>query len=108
MPAFNQNFELFQGVDKTIVFTETGSVNLTGSTITLILADEPNGTTALTLSGAAITLDSTGAVISVVVADTDTVSLLGEFYHELLAVDGSGNKTILATGLVLIHAAQQT
>jgi len=108
MPAFNQNFELYQGVDKAVVFTETASVDLTGSTITWILADKPGGTTALTKSGAAITIDSAGTGVTVDIDDTDTDDLAGEYYHELLAIDGSGDKSILATGWVLIHVAQQT
>lgn len=115
MPSEHQNFELRQGVDKTIQITVTDNngdaVDLSGAALTWIVATAPNGTTKFTKeedSAGTITLDSTGSVVSIDIDDTDTAALEGEYYHELLSVDGNGDKTILTTGWVLIHPSQQT
>lgn len=77
----------------TIKDTTGTIVDLTGLVAaTYSVADKPTSTTNAfqkTLGAGITVADATGGVLQIVIADTDTASLEGEYYHELSIEDSS-------------------
>lgn len=117
MPSENQNFELTQGVDKDLVFVVKDSsgvvVDLTSSTIFWkLMEDDVNGDVKISkgsdsIGGVVLTTPLSG-VFTVTIADTETVSLSGTYYHEAKVIDSSGNISLVSSGWVFIKVAKLT
>ena len=104
-----QNFDMFSGDDKVLVVTVKDlagvAVNLTGASITWKLADSLTGTvraTKTTAAGIAIT-DAADGVFEVTVADADTATLSGSYYHEAEVTDSSGRDSTVVFGNITIR-----
>ncbi len=114
MPATNQNFSLFVGDALTVEITvsEDGTpVNLTGFTVkwstsrldargcfsaTPVIEKCSNESTLFFV-------DILNGVIEFTLVDVDTESLSpGNYHHQLIIVDGTGNPTVVTIGTMVL------
>lgn len=102
MTKVEQNFEMWQGDSKTLVFSVTASdgtgQDLTGNTASWIIQDEEDsacvaGQVAGTISG---------SLVNVILAASDTSGLCGFYYHEL-SLTASGSAVTAAIGIAKIN-----
>ena len=93
-----QNATMWQGEDKSLVFTVSGTLLTDATAIKWELSK--------TLSSAnLVTKDLTDGVVAdsdtqctVTLATTDTDSISGKHYHELRVTDSTGNEAVVSTG----------
>ena len=103
-----QNFEMFSGDDKNIQFTITDEDNaasdITGASATWACSRRVKTSTLISKTvGSGITIVSgVGGVLLVSLAQADTASLRGDYYHELEIVDAAGKKTTAAYGTMTV------
>lgn len=114
MTKDNQNFRMYQGEDKLLeisVLDEDGNAkDITGATITWILATSPDAAAAEVTkstggSGVSIT-NAAGGVFQVTLDGSDTTSLEGNYWHEAEVEDTSGHDNTVTTGYITIKASQ--
>ena len=102
MTKTNQNFEMWQGDGKTLVFSVTASTgigqDLTGNTASWIIQDEEDSAC---LSGQVAGVVS-GSLVNVILAASDTSGLCGFYYHEL-SLTASGSPVTAAIGTAKIN-----
>lgn len=107
MAAEDQDFELFAGDDAVLEFTVTNEAgaaqSLAGASIAWLCARRAGATAVLTKSGAIVD-PASGGVFRVTLADTDTDDLLGEYWHQAVVTDSSGNIVTVATGYLRAKA----
>ena len=112
MTATGQNVTMRSGDTKRLQFTVTDAagtaVDLTGATITWVLAAKLGGTTLLTKTiGFGITVnDASAGRFHVDLDPADTAALAGTYYHEAEVVDALGNKSTVAVGRITIEQDQ--
>lgn len=102
-----QDTRLWAGRDYTINFTETNSEDLSGfNEVTYAFAAHERASaefTKNTTSGITIPSSSNDtAQVSISGSDTGSLSVPGQYYHELITEDGSGNEQQAATGEVVL------
>lgn len=116
MPLEAQNFEVWQGRDKSPTVTvyandTTTLVDITNYDITWSLMPHPQSTAAtITKSSTSatqikISTSSTG-VFTIYLNSTDTAALNAQvYYHEAKGVDASTEETTLLHGYATVHAS---
>src|SRR6185437_701627 len=114
MTIINQDFTMWQGDAKSIVFTITDA---SGNPYDLTDVENINwALSALPVTDALIQKSKTGGGISVnspatdgiftvTLEATDTAALVGAFYHEAQIIDSEGNPDVVATGTATINAS---
>ena len=101
MATKNQNFEIWQGEDKELVFTVTDVDDLTGASAEWRMAENIYHPAKITKAG---TVDGGAATVTVLVAPSDTQSLrTGTWKHQLRIIDSSGKRNKAAEGTVVLH-----
>ncbi len=108
------SFPLTQGTDESLNLAITdaagAAVDLTGATVTFVLATPNDGTTELTLTttsspqGITIT-DASGGLVSVPLVDSDTDSLLGDYQYEVKITESDGSESITNRGIITFERA---
>lgn len=100
---------MVQGEDKTLEITvvgENGSAkNITGATITWVLAKTVGDTALVTKStgGSGISItDAVNGVFQVTLDGSDTTNYSGVYHHEAEVEDTSGNKNTVTVGSIHI------
>lgn len=103
-----QDFSMRSGDDEIIRFQIFGTdgeiVEITGSSITWACARR-NQTPVLIQKtvGSGITItDGANGICEVSLAQADTATFVGEYYHELEVVDNTGNKSTAAFGTMTV------
>ncbi len=99
MTKTNQNFEMWAGDYKELIFTVTDAssgsgTNMAGMTACWGLYSDENGTASLLKKAGAIA----GSLVTVTLIATDTDDLSGMYFHELQLTDGSNRPATVATG----------
>jgi hypothetical protein len=104
MSSNNQNFNLFKGEDKGLLFTIRDSngdlFDLTGSTAEWILSRNNISSPSIkktTTAGITFPSPESGLMLVSLLA-TDTQNLWGQYYHEAAITDTSGNRKVVAYG----------
>lgn len=113
MTSENQNFEMYEGEDKTLTITVVdvagAAVNLTDATIKWQVKRNVDDTSPLiekTTAGGITITDAEGGVFTIALADTDTANLGGEgYHHEAEVTDVSGNISTVTRGVMTIKKA---
>lgn len=112
MPKTKQDFELFQGVHKTVeiavVDDDENALNMAGYTdLTWVITLAGEKTTALvTKVPTIISIDATNDGLQFEVLPANTATLKGEYYHEARGVSVSGKSAVVSTGtLTIIESA---
>lgn len=110
MTDFNQNVEMVAGTDHVITITLVPATDISGLTIDWVLT-KIDGTVVVTKQtggqGVSIT-DGPNGVFTITLADTDTDGLRGEYRHEAMITDGSGNEDVVTKGRVLFRRRLNT
>jgi hypothetical protein len=108
MSSSNQNFNLFKGEDKNIIFTIRDSngdlFDLTGSSAEWLLSRNNVSSPVIsktTLSGITFPYAESGLMM-VDINSSDVQNLWGMYYHEASITDTSGNRKVVANGTVKI------
>ena len=103
------NLAIRAGDEKTWTVTikdDAGStVNIAGATLSWKIAEGKDATADITKtngSGIAIT-DGPNGVLTLTLDEADTASLVGDYYHEIQAVDGSGVTQTMLRGTLRIE-----
>jgi hypothetical protein len=107
MTEQNQDFEMWEGEAKTLDVAEVDDTDISGQTITWILADEVGQEPEITKDndgngGVNIDAGATGE-FEITLDPSDTQDISGRFYHEARLDDGSGTESVLFTGEAIIH-----
>ncbi len=108
-----QNGVIYSGEDVTITVSLTDSDGNALSTADVnaiseyqyIIATGPYAASNLVSKtvGNGVTLDNSAITATIVLADTDTDDLDGQYYHEAKATDSSGNETTSFSGTLIIQ-----
>jgi len=108
-----QNGTIFSGehVTITVSLVDGDSVALDGAAVDAIasyqyiIATSPYAATNLISKtiGAGVTLSNTAFTATIVLDDTDTDDLDGQYYHEAKATDSSGNETTSLSGKLVVR-----
>jgi hypothetical protein len=109
MTAVAQNVSMYQGDTKSLVFTVTDDAgapkNITGALVRWVLQRWPTDTTPVLDKnvGAGITLTTPlSGILTVALAPADTLTLEGDYVHELEVTDTSTNVSTVAVGSMTI------
>jgi len=114
MAKKKQNFEIFAKDDKILSIAITDSsgnaVDLTGAKVRWRLSVSPYDTPLIQKSSTAGTsqvniTNSTGGLVDVIIAGSDTTNLNGVYYHEAEVEDATSNKTTVTIGYATITRA---
>lgn len=101
-----QNFTIWKGDDRLIVFTIDDVQNLTGYSAEWNVAVDPDSTKLITkTSGNGIAFDGNKVNVTLNSAETNqnaTNIPAGQYYHELQLVDPQGKKIVSATGIMTV------
>lgn len=99
-----EHFEMFGGENRTLTlhardFTNT-AVNLTGSTLAWYLGAPPQDPDmrAAFITKTGTILSAPAGTFTVALMPTDTQDLHGEYLHQAVATDGSGNESVVSMG----------
>jgi ABC-type tungstate transport system substrate-binding protein len=110
MGTVKQNFEMWSGDAKTVAIAVTDAsgavVNLTGMTITWVMARHQSKTPLVTktIANAGISVPTpTTGIFNVSLVAADTSALDGLYYHEAKIRDVGGSDTTVATGYATIN-----
>lgn len=108
MTKVQQDFEMWSGDHKTVIFTITGSdsasANLSGACGVWVLANDAKSASFARLtsdSGCGMTLSGCTATLSL--SPVHTAGLAGFYYHELQIRDANTNISTVAVGTVTIN-----
>lgn len=103
-----QDFEMWSGDHKNLIFTITGSdsasANLTGASAYWVLANDAKSASFARLtsdSGSGITIS--GCTLTVSLSPAHTASLQGIYYHEAQIRDSGSNVSTVAVGTATIN-----
>jgi hypothetical protein len=110
MTTTGQDVTMWSGDDIALVVTVTTdgttAVDITAYTINYVLqnaVDQYTQRVSKATGGSGITItDAINGEFTVTLADTDTSTYSGTYYHEAQVTDGSGNKYTVMTGTVTI------
>ena len=101
MATKNQNFEMWQGEDKELVFSITDVDDLSGASAQWQLANSYYRNAEITKSG---TVDGSAATVTILLEPDDTLSLkTGTWVHQLRLTDSSGNRNKAAEGKLTLY-----
>ena len=101
MATKNQDFEMWQGEDKELVFSVTDVDDLSGASAEWRMAEDIYQPAKLTKSGS---VDSGAVTVTVLLTPADTQSLRsGTWKHQLRVIDSSGKRNKAAEGTVVLH-----
>lgn len=103
MAAEHQNAELYAGdsaeLEIALTDEEGAALDLSGATLAWKLARTPHAAAEVSkASGSGISIS--GSTATVALDDTETADLLGDYWHQLVVTDASGNVSTLATGTI--------
>ena len=101
MAATNQNFEMWQGEDKEIVFAIEDANDLSGASAEWRMADQVYRPAAITKSGV-VDGDAKTVKVTLVPADSEELKS-GTWKHQLRLIDSAGKRNKAAEGTVTIH-----
>lgn len=105
MAETKQNATIYQGEYKILRFTLEDDFDPTDIPLYYRIAQQAQSATKVLVERDAITND--GNVVSVPLESEDTEGLReGDWYHELYLVDTPDRRSVLATGILTIIAAQ--
>ena len=108
MAATGVNATMWQGETRRLVFTLTGTINLSagGSTAIAWKLSATADTTALLSKavGTGITIDS-ATQFTVALAPADTADLSGPYYHEARVTNSTGDQGVVAVGTLTVTAS---
>jgi hypothetical protein len=103
MALEKQDFSLWQGATRTLIYTITGTDVPTANAIKWALATG-QGRIVLTKSLAATDITRTGQVVSVLLFPSDTETLQpGEYNHELRITDEDDQEDVVAVGSAQLY-----
>ena len=107
MAKINQNIDLYQGETKKLVFTVVDDsgvvVDLTGCAATWVLAKAVDSDDIiLTKSTTLGTIVIVGNTFELVLSKSDTVDLLGNYYHEIRMIKVDLSEAVVATGNLIV------
>jgi hypothetical protein len=101
----NQNFELFAGDDAILRVTVTDedgdALDITGMTVDWALVRKVGDTPILTkeTGGGGITLTTPASgILDIALTDANTSDLSGNYWHQVVLTDGSGNISTVTIG----------
>ena len=105
MAKRRQNARMWQGEDKSLVFTVTGTTLTTATAIVWELSEterSDDATLTKTLAAAEITADS-DTQCTVTLDGADTESINGDYYQELRVTDANALEQVVAVGTLTIE-----
>lgn len=105
MAVRNQDFEMWQGEDKRLVFTVEDVDDLTGAAASWRLSHSRGSPAILTKSGAGqIELDIAAKTFTVILDSADTINQPSRsYFHQLRIVDADDNRNKGAEGQLTLH-----
>jgi hypothetical protein len=110
MTVKNQNFEMYQGENKVLVFDITdssgSSKDLTGCSATFVVYGGTSATNKIEKSSTDGEITFYGNDVKVFLVPSDTSGISGKFYWELRLVDGANNSEIVAVGTYVVIKSQ--
>jgi hypothetical protein len=108
MTTTGQNFEMWSGDHKNLIYTVTdassASVSLTGASVLWVLSDQINGASLARLttdSGSGVTVS--GCTFTVSLSPVHTSGLAGVYYTEAQVRDSASNVSTVAVGTAKIN-----
>lgn len=106
MGATSQNFSMWQGETKAIVFDVVDAAgadkNVTGGSATWVLAPSATDAALITKTSSSGQISLSGNNVTVMLQAVDTALLSGKYYHEC-RVTLDGDVETIATGYVKIY-----
>lgn len=106
MTAINQDFSMYQGDTKNLVVSVTkddgSELDLTGCTVKwAILKSTTNSEKLVLIETPRIRTDNN--TITIPISSTDTLNLLGKYYHECKLIDTQGNASTIFVGYITLN-----
>lgn len=106
MAYIDQNFKMYKGDHKQLVFTVEDETTLTGATIKWSLAYSPSGSALiekLSTDESEITTSDNTFTVYLDPADTEDLSVNYRYYHEAEIEDSDGYITTVAIGYMTLY-----
>jgi len=105
MALINQNFKIWAGDDKALVFKVRGVSDLISASAIWAVSLSPGSAKVIekkSIIAGEITIDGTNVIVTLTPADTADLAP-GGYYHELEITDGDGKISTVATGLMAVQ-----
>jgi len=102
----DQDFEIFAGDNKSLLFTVDDVEDLDDCTVTWKAARSPGSEAVISKSSeSSDEIEISGDTFTVKLVPTDTSNLSGyrKYYHEAQILDSSGNITTVAIGTMIVY-----